>query len=679
MTEQNLPNNCLLKKTKDKIEINIFKDILKKFGISGKSLLILDNRGSHFISNYFSLTEVIGYGIFSIESLYLQRKPYKQFSAIYIISADKNSIEKVMNDFISEKDRLYKFCHIFVLDEITDNFINLMINSNFIKHIKTLKQILIKYISIDKNLFSFGNEDNYNSISNLYGENEEMNKINIQRLVSICINLDNYPNIVYFNQDQNCKLIAEKVNSELKKYFSNKKGIKKNGFLLITSRFIDFVAPVQFDLIYQHLLLEILKKNDLLNYNKIITDDKKEYTLDYKDTLYIKYKNMFIYEVMKNCSEDLDEFKKSDVGKLHKIANEENIDLNDAAKNVTKYQYYINLFSKHINLSKEIDSKLKKRNILELLNMQKTIISNINSKGKKCPEKDIISMIKNCDAKIEKNDYMRLLCLIKYYYPEFEINEIFGVLESNSILFSDIEKKIINYLSQGKCLVNTDIMNELNKNIISFREKYNYDTEEEKENKDDKRYVYIRECKLTTICDMCCKNQLPNNIFTFVEKPENIKTQNKIKIKLNNVVDSSEDENIKQNLILFNIGGLSNYEISSLERGNYIKQYDVNLILGANKIYNYKEYFNELKDHFNGNNQIHKIKEVIPKKILESKKKGKINENKEIKKGNNEKNQQKINVREINDAPHYLDGKTSKEKLKKLKNSENDSFGTDYK
>ena len=175
---------------------------------------------------------------------------------------------------------------------------------------------------------------------------------------------------------------------------------------------------------------------------------------------------------------------------------------------------------------------------------------------------------------------------------------------------------------------------------------------------------------------MCCKNKLPNNVFTFVEKQENIKTQNKIKIKLNNVVDASEDDNIKQNLILFNIGGLSNYEISSLERGNYIKQYDVNLILGANKIYNYKEYFNELKDHFNGNNQIHKVKEVIPKKILESKKK---DENKEIKKGNKEKNQQKINVREINDAPHYLDGKTSKEKFKKLKNSENDSFGTDYK
>ena len=29
MLEQKLPNNCLLKKTKDKIELNIFKEIFK--------------------------------------------------------------------------------------------------------------------------------------------------------------------------------------------------------------------------------------------------------------------------------------------------------------------------------------------------------------------------------------------------------------------------------------------------------------------------------------------------------------------------------------------------------------------------------------------------------------------------------------------------------------------------
>ena len=187
--------------------------------------------------------------------------------------------------------------------------LNNKIFRNFIKHLQTLKQILIKYISIDKNLFTFGNEENFNAISNLYGKNEEMNNINIARLVSICENLNNYPNIVYFNPDKNCKFIAEKVNAELKKYFS-KKIVRKNGFLLITSRFLDFVAPLQFNLIYQNLLLEMLKKKDINNYNKIINANKEESILDYKDSLYTKYKSMLIYEVMKNCPEDFSEFKK---------------------------------------------------------------------------------------------------------------------------------------------------------------------------------------------------------------------------------------------------------------------------------------------------------------------------------------------------------------------------------
>ena len=83
-----------------------------------------------------------------------------------------------------------------------------------------------------------------------------MNKISISRLVQVCQSLDNYPNVVYFNLDSKCKLVAEKVNSELKKYFS-KKSVKKNGFLLITSRFIDLAAPVQFELIYQHFQMII--------------------------------------------------------------------------------------------------------------------------------------------------------------------------------------------------------------------------------------------------------------------------------------------------------------------------------------------------------------------------------------------------------------------------------------
>ena len=684
MIEQKLQNNCLLKRTKNKIEVNIFKDILKKFSISGKCFLIVDNRGSQFISTFFTLSEVISLGIFSIESLYLERKPYKSFNAIYIISGTKESVNKVIKDFKSEKERLYKFCHLFILDEINNNLLDLMTTNNFIKSIKTLKQILIKYIPIDKNLFSFGNDENFNSIYNLYGDNTELNKINTLRLVSICQTLSTYPNIVYFNPDEKCKLLAENVNSELKKYFSKNKGAKKSGFLFITSRFVDLVAPIQFELIYQNLLLDILKKKDERNYNRILlkTNNKNtEYILDYKDELFTKYKNMFIYEILQNINDDLVEFKKSDVGKLHNINKDnKNIDLETAAKNVSKYHYYTNLYSQHINFSAEVDKILKRRKIMDLLELQKIIISKMNEKGKKYSESDIISLIKNNKNKFEKSDFMRLLCLIKYNYPEIEIDELYTILETNNIIFSTAEKKIINFLNQGKCLINLDSMEELNKKIISYREKNNYDTNEEKENKNDKRYFYVKESKLTTLCDMCSKNQLPKDLFTFVESPENIKSQKKFNTKFDMFKGSSEEEdsNEKQNLILFNIGGLSNYEISSLERGSYINQYDVNLILGSNKIYNCKEYFDELTFYFNGDDKVKRISEKIPKEIAETKKKtGKKEKEKNDENEENEENvEQKVSVRDTNEK--YTDGKSSKEKLKKKKKKD-DSFDTDYK
>ena len=673
MLEQKLPNNCLLKNTKDKIETKIFKEIFKKYGISGKCFLIVDNRGSQFISSYLTLTEAINLGIFSIESLYLNRKPYKSFSAIYIVSGDKKSIDLIIKDFKSEKDRLYKFCHLFILDEIKNDLLDVMAKNNFIKRIKTLKQILIQYIPIDKNIFTFGDDENFNSIFNLYEDNEEMNKINISRLVSICQSLDNYPNVVYFNLDNKCKLVAQKVNSELKKYFSEK-NVKKSGFLLITSRFIDLAAPVQFELIYQHLLLDAFKRKNGKYYNKIFfkhNNKNKEKVLDYKEELYNKYKNMYIYEIIQNINEDLAEFKKSDVGKLHELKNENNnVDLSNAVKNMSKYQYYLNLYSEHINLSQEIDKQLKRRNIMGLLDMQKTIMSQINNRGKKCSENEIISLINDNKDKFEKIDFMRLLCLIKYNYPEIEMNEIFSALESNNIVFSTAEKKIINFLNKGKILIDRDSLEELDKSIISYREKTKYKTNEENENKDDKRYNYVKECKLTTICDMCSKNQLPKNMFTFLEKPENIKTQNKFGLKIDRLINSEEDEN-KQNLILFNIGGLSNYEIASLERGSYLNQYDLNLILGANKIYNYKEYFDELTHYFNGSNEITKKKEVIPQEIKETKN----NSNKKKEDEKDDSAEQKISVREVNEKDS--DGKFSKEKLKKKKRDD-DSI-TDYK
>ena len=385
-------------------------------------------------------------------------------------------------------------------------------------------------------------------------------------------------------------------------------------------------------------------------------EKEKEIILNYKNEVYNKYKNMPIDEVLQKGDEELKAFLNSDTGKLHKIENDDKneIDLGFAINNVSKYHYNVNLFSQLINMSKQVDTILKSRNIMSLIEVQKELISKINHKGKKIPDKEIVSLIKDNKDLFKKDDLIRILCFIKYQYPKISTEDLINNIESGKIKLSETDKKIINFFDKGKCLKNPDIIDQLEDLIISYREENNYDTKEEKENENDKRYPYVKESKLTTLCDMCGKNKLPKAFFSFVEKPENL-PKKKVNINLglfgNNKNDDEEDEKSKQNLILYNIGGLSNYEIASLEKGVDAGHWGLNLILGANKIYNYKEYFIELNNYMKGNIGIKKIVEEMPE---------------EIKKIKNQKNKDKPQIYiENSEISSGNGGKYSKEKLNK--------------
>ena len=672
MFEPELPSNSLLKKTKDIISLKIFKEILKL--IKDKSIVIVDKRGSYFLNNFFTLTEVINLGILSIESIYFERKPYPKNEAIYIVSGCEQSINNICKDFVKGKKPLYKACHIFTLDEINEELINTILqkeSKKFYKYIRTLKQIMINFIPIDKNIFSFGNDNNFNCFHNLYDNSKDKitTEITIEKLVSVCQCLDNYPNIVYFSPDKYCKLIAEKVNSSLKKYYTKKKNLKKSGILLITTRYIDFLAPIQFGLNFQHASLESFKKKDDKYYNKVLfkyeikennKKIEKEIILNYKNEIYNKYKNMQIGEVLGVIDDDFKTFVNSDVGKIHKIEKDEKneIDLGFALKNVSKYQYYYDLFSGQINLCKQLDMNLKKRGIMNLISIQKEIISKINEKGKKIPEKEIISLIKDNKNLFNKDDLLRILCFIKYQYSKISIDDLINDIETINIKFSENDKKIINFFDKSKCVSNSDVIEQLEDLFISYREENNYDTKEDKENQNDKSYPFVKESKLTTLCDMCGKNKLPKAFFSFVEKPENL-PQKKVKINLGllgNKQDDEEDDNSKQNLILYNIGGLSNFEIASIEKGADIGQWGINLILGANKIYNYREYFIELSNYMKGNNSIKKVVEEIPIEIDNKKKKDKKDRE------NNKKEKPHIDI-DNSEININNEGKYSKEKM----------------
>ena len=189
MINNTLPINSLKNKTIELFQKEMIEDIIINNQLNCKCLLIMDNISSNLISKYMSFSEIINSGIFSIDSIYKKRKPYKSFGAIYLISSNENTIKLVLDDFKSEKKRLYKWCFLFSINKIRDNIIELLLNKKFIRRIKALKEINISYIPLDKNLFYFGPKKNYNSLYHLFtneNNNKTINKIDIEKICSIC-------------------------------------------------------------------------------------------------------------------------------------------------------------------------------------------------------------------------------------------------------------------------------------------------------------------------------------------------------------------------------------------------------------------------------------------------------------------------------------------------------------
>ncbi len=289
--KEKLLSNSLKGKSIFFLKEEMISKTLKQFQINDKTLLILDNKSSKILSSYLTMSEVLNLGIFSIDLIHKIRKPFQEFSSIYFISTSKESMNKLLEDF-NEKNRLYKKCHVFFCEPISDEKLDELVNKYFINRILTCKELHLTFITPEHNLFCFGEINNFNCLYQSFKGhlNNDMILLSVNKLLSVCNILNQYPNIIYFKYDKMCEKIAKLLNYKLKE----RKNLKsKNGILLITSRLLDLTAPLLFDLTYETLIFNYYKiKND----NQI--DDKKiDLILNESAQLILNIK-LYLYQII---------------------------------------------------------------------------------------------------------------------------------------------------------------------------------------------------------------------------------------------------------------------------------------------------------------------------------------------------------------------------------------------
>ena len=103
------------------------------------------------------------------------------------------------------------------------------------------------------------------------------------------------------------------------------------------------------------------------------------------------------------------------------------------------------------------------------------------------------------------------------------------------------------------------------------------------------------EPKLVSTVESWGNIELKNDDFPFVDEPKNKGIFRK-KISTGVFFNSANQDEEKPNFILFNIGGLSHNEISSMEKLTIDKKFSQNLIIGTDKIITANEYVDAIKN-----------------------------------------------------------------------------------
>ena len=584
---------------------NMIEETLKKNKISNRAILLLDKKASKILSSFVTMTDCLNRGLYSIESLLKSRKSFPNLSAIYLIFPCQESIDLIIKDI---KNKLYKKYYIFFIGNIKENLIEKFLKKNIVNKIKAFKEICINFSCFDNMIYQFNYFDNFNSFFMLMNKNKKKNykdKIELisERLFNIIKVMNINPNIVYFNLDNNCKEIANSLWEKLN-YNKKENKIDKN-IILITSRLLDLTGPLLFDLSYSNLIYERFKEksSNKLKLNSNFIDLNK-------DPLYYKYKSMTLPNVLQNLSIDLNNFMKTDTSKIKDKKNLNNLNsMEKVLNNYNDYKYITNSFKVHLKLGEILNNYVKENNLLNIIDIQNNILCGIDSEGKKIKNKEILKLIEKeiKNDNIKNKDLIKLLSILNYYNSDINFNleeliEKINDLNNDNININKKNFNLIKFFDKENTKINENDLKEINKEIINFRKKNIYYSEDEENEKNDKRYLGYFESKLNTIINLCCKNKLNENYFTFLADKKKIFQKSKSKLYFNdeNVKYVEYDEN-SHSILLFNLGGLSYYEIGNIYKGIRNNQFNYNIIIGSNKFYNSDEYLEEINNFLSGN------------------------------------------------------------------------------
>lgn len=388
-----------------------------------------------------------------VEDLMKKRAPFRDQAVLYLVEPNEESVDQIIADWTPNKATLKKgplygnTVFLYFLGRLPDElFAKIKACKELVKRVKILQEVNLDFLTKEAQAFHFdmGRSSSiypdlylskYQTVENISPAQEQM----VQKLVTVCATLNEYPHVRYPDENEMCKNLAfvfqQKMNEFVganSSWWYNGDGLHPNSdraTLLFMDRKDDCLSPLMHEFTYEAMVNDLLPiEDDRITYNSINAGTAKEGTTDEKttkmdallndnDEVWMELRGMHIADVIKVLSTRIRDIVDSNTGSALNTASKGKngkalsvSQMQKALSALPEYREIMSKLSQHMQIAHQCMDAFTKQRLLDLSDLEQTLATGKTEDNTVPKLKEILGEVVN-EFRQQPNSVMRLRLL----------------------------------------------------------------------------------------------------------------------------------------------------------------------------------------------------------------------------------------------------------------------------
>ncbi len=357
------------------------------------------------MSNVMGMYDLMEQRVTLVESISKKRAPFHEMAVIYVISSTQENITQIIKDYSpsqgtktqQQQQPLYgPAVFIYTLNRLPQQLLEQIKSCrHLVKSIRALREINVDFVAKENRAFHF---DMPTCLKELFFTSRSTSSplvaTIVDKLVTVCATLNEYPHIRYPANSSLCQALAEAFHRQMNEFVAGAPSWWYYGMqghmerdrstLLLLDRSIDALSPLMHEFTYQAMVNDLLPiEDDKISYKaEAVT---KDVLLNDNDELWVEFRCRHIADVIQTLSSRIREIMNSDTGAKLAIDSGRSLTISEMAsalKKLPEYQEVISKLSQHMHVSHQCMSVFTREKLLDLAELEQTLATGVTEEGR---------------------------------------------------------------------------------------------------------------------------------------------------------------------------------------------------------------------------------------------------------------------------------------------------------